>query len=649
MQSRPIVAALAALFVPLGSASAAETSESPAVIVTATRFDDTDRNIAANVATITREDIARTPAGSLPDLLATRAGIDMRSLYGGLGADASVNLRGFGDNGGLRTLILVDGRRLDSLDFTSTNWLSIPVDSIERIEIERGSGAVLYGDQAVAGVINIITNRDHGERGEVSASAGSFDYRKLAASVSKDLGGHHIALNAEHVESDEYRHNNEHRATAASARLSRAIAIGEAYVEAGASSLRFGLPGSLTAMQYAHDRRTAETTDSWAKRENQFLRPGIRKQLTPTLEIAAELAYEASRNQSWVSNWGSYRDVDVRQVTFTPRLRWTHGLAGLPSTTVIGLDWADARLDQDRHADPHAARLSTLRLDRDGTGLYLHNTTRPLDNLAVTLGAREQRYATHAKDSALTADSDRTSRKTASELGLVWQAAPAWKVFAKASTTFRYPVLDELTTFGGFALPPPKPESGRGTDLGAEWRAGRHSVQVTVYDLKMRDEITWNNDTFQNENMQKTRHRGIEVDSHWQLARAWRLDLAWSGKEAEFREGPYSGNAIPLVPTTRWTAMLSYDDGMLGNHALLANHVGERRFGGDEANLRDKLPAYTTLDWQSRWQLARWELALRIANLTDRKHATLAYDYGYGASYYPANPRAGYVTARYRF
>lgn len=649
MSPRPIAAALAALFAPLAPALAADASDAPVVIVTATRFDDTDRNAAANVTTITREDIARTPAGSLPDLLATRAGIDMRSLYGGLGADASVNLRGFGENGGLRTLTLVDGRRLDSLDFSSANWRSIPVESIERIEIVRGSGAVLHGDQAVAGVINIITHRDRGEAGEVSASAGSFDYRKFAANLSKYLGGHHIALNAEHVESDEYRHNNEHRSTAGSARLSRVIADGEAYAEIGASSLRFGLPGSLTALQYTHDRRAAETTDSWAKRENQFLRPGVRKLLTPTLEIAAELAYEESRNQSWISNWGSYRDVDVRNVAFTPRLRWTHGLAGLPSTTVIGVDWSDARLDQDRHLDPHAPRLNTVRLDRDGTGVYLHNTTRPVDSLAITLGARQQRYATHARDSVLTSDSDRTSTKTASELGLVWQATQVWKLFAKASTTFRYPVLDELTTFGGFALPPPKPESGRGADVGAEWRSGRHSVQVTVYDLKMRDEITWNNATFQNENMQKTRHRGIEVDSRWQLARDWRLDLAWTGKEAEFREGVNRGNTIPLVPTNRWTAMLSWDGGMIGNHALLANHVGQRHFGGDEANLRDKLPAYTTLDWQSRWQLAQWELALRIANLTDRKHATLAYDYGYGASYYPANPRAGYVTARYRF
>lgn len=649
MSSRPIAAALAALFAPIGTVSAADPSVAPVVIVTATRFDDTDRNAAANVTTISREDIARTPAGSLPDLLATRAGIDMRSLYGGLGGDASVNLRGFGENGGLRTLTLVDGRRLDSLDFSSANWRSIPVESIERIEIVRGSGAVLHGDQAVAGVINIITNRDRGEAADVSASAGSFDYRKFAANVSTYLAGHHLSLNAEHVESDEYRHNNEHRSTAGSARLSRAIGDGEAYAEVGASSLRFGLPGTVTAAQYAHDRRAAETADSWAKRENQFLRPGVRKQITPTMEVAAEFAWEQSRNQSWISNWGSYRDVDVRNLAFTPRLRWTHGLAGLPSTTIVGLDWSDARLDQDRHASPHAARLGTIRLDRDGGGVYLHNTTQPTDVLTITLGARQQRYTTRATDSALASDSDRTSRKTASELGLVWQAAPAWKLFAKASTTFRYPVLDELTTFGGFALPPPKPESGKGVDLGAEWRLGRHSIQATVYELRMRDEIAWNNATFQNENMQKTRHRGIELDSRWQLARDWRLDVALNRKEAEFREGVHGGNTIPLVPATRWTAMLSWDGDMLGSHALLANHVGSRYFGGDEANARAKLSAYTTLDWQSRWQVAQWELALRIANLTDRKYATLGFDYGYGASYYPANPRAGYVTARYRF
>jgi iron complex outermembrane recepter protein len=646
MQHRIIAAALAAFTLPQPLLAA---EDEAAVVVTASRFHDVDRNAPANVTAITRDEITRTPAGNLPDLLATRAGIDVRSLYGSLGADASANLRGFGENGGLRTLILVDGRRLDSLEFVSANWRSIPLESIERIEIVRGSGAVLYGDQAVGGVINIITDRDRSKAAEVSVGAGSFGYGKIAANLSRYLGSHHVSLNVEHVESDEYRRNNEHRSTAASGRVSRVIADGEVFAEAGAGVLRFGLPGGVTAAQFASDPRAAETTDSWFKRENQYLRPGIRKQIAPGMEAAAELSFERSHNQSWISNWPSYRDVAVRNLAFTPRLRWAHGLAGMESTTVVGLDWSDARLDQDRHASPNGPKTNTVSLDRSGTGFYVHNTTRPADALTVTLGVREQRYSTRATDTASPAVSDRTSSKTASELGLVWQAAPAWKLFAKAGTTFRYPVLDELTTFGGFALPPPRPESGRGTDVGAEWRSGGHSIQATWYDLKMTDEIAWNNLTFQNENLQKTHHRGVEVDSRWRIAKDWRFNLSWTGKEAKFREGANNGRTIPLVPTSRWTGMLSWDGNRLGTHSLLANHVGSRWFGGDEANVREKLPAYTTLDWQSNCRVAQWDIGLRIANLTDRKYASLGFDYGFGASYYPANPRAGYLTARYRF
>ncbi|HZV54623.1 MAG TPA: TonB-dependent receptor [Rhodocyclaceae bacterium] len=651
MQRRFVApAVLAAALVHPFSTNAQSTDEAT-IVVTGSRFLDVDRNAPANVTTLTREDIARTPAGNLPDLLATRAGIDVRSLYGGLGADASANLRGFGENGGLRTLILVDGRRLDSLEFISANWLSIPLESIERIEIVRGSGAVLYGDQAVAGVINIITSRGREDSAQVSATAGSFGYGKLAGSISRTVGAHHVALDIEHVESDEYRRNNAHRSTAASGRVSHDIAGGEVFAEAGASSLLYGLPGTVTASQFDNDPRASETTDSWFKRENQFLRPGVRLQLAPGMEAAAELSLDESHNQSWISNWfpPSYRDVTVRNVSLAPRLRWAHGLSGMSSTTVVGFDWSDARLEQDHYTSLNGARTNTVALDRSGGGFYVRNTTRPMELVTVTIGAREQRYSSRATDTLLTSVSDSTSAKTATELGLIWQAAPAWKLFAKASSTFRYPVLDELTTFGGFALPAPKPESGKGTDVGAEWRAGGHSIQATFYELKMTDEIAWNNSTFQNENLQKTHHRGVEIDSRWRLTRDWRFNLSWNGKTAEFSEGANSGKTIPLVPTQRWTAMLSWDGGKVGTHSLLTNHVGSRYFGGDEANALAQLPAYTTLDWQSNWKVATWDVGLRIANLTNRKYASLGFDYGFGASYYPANPRAGYVTARHQF
>lgn len=638
----------AALAFALQPAIAAVEDEA-AIVVTASRFRSDDRTVAANVTTITAADIAATPAANLPELLATRAGIDANSLYGSQAANASVALRGFGENASLRTLILVDGRRLDQLEFATPNWASIPLPSIERIEIVRGSGSVLYGDQAVAGVINVITRRGKENAADVAVTLGSFDSKAVAASLSRDDTPLRFAVTATHQESDEYRRNNAHRNTAASARVARDLANGEVYAEVGASDLHYGLPGAVTAAQFANDPRASETTDSWFKRENQYLRPGLRWQAGPGLELAVEMGFERSHNRSWISNWFSYRDVAVGTASLSPRLRWSHGLGTLPSTTVLGVDWSDASLDQDQAAAPGGPITKKVALDRTGGGFYFHNTTAVLNDLAITLGARAQRFRTRATDSTAPGATETTSKKSAAELGVAWKPAEAWKLFAKASTTFRYPVLDEWTTFAGFASPPPRPESGKGTDVGFEWRAGGHSVQLTRYDLEMTDEIAWNNATFQNENLQKTRHRGFELDTRWKLAADWRLDLGWSGREATFREGANAGRTIPLVPETRWTAALSWNGGRFGRHMLLAQHVGARYFGGDDGNARDKLPAYTTLDWQSSWLVERWELGLRVANLTDKKYSPVGFDYGFGASFYPANPRAAYLTARYRF
>ncbi len=647
--SRTVIAvALSVAFQPVVFAA----EDDAAIVVTASRFLSDTGSVPANVTVLTVADIARMPVSNLPDLLATQAGVDASSLYGSQGADTSISLRGFGENASLRTLIIVDGRRLDQLEFVTPNWSSIPLDSIERIEIVRGSGSVLYGDQAVAGVINIVTHRGKENAADVALTIGSFDSKAVSASISRNDTPLRFAVTATHKKSDEYRRNNAHRNTAASARVARDLANGELYAEIGASGILYGLPGAVTAAQYANDLRASETTDSWFKRENHYLRPGLRWQAAPDLELAIEMSLEQSHNRSWVSNWPSYRDATVRTAAVSPRLRWSHGLAGLPSTTIVGFDWSDASLDQDRALSPGGPITKTVRLDRTGGGFYFHNTTEPFAGVAITVGGREHRVRNRASDSVVAGETETTEKKSASELGVAWKPAASWKLFAKASKTFRYPVLDEWTTGGGFATPVPRPETGRGTDVGFEWRAAGHSVQVTGYDLKMKDEVAWNNAPWpggQNENLQKTLHRGFEIDSRWKIATDWRFDLAWSSREATFREGANTGKAIPLVPETRWTAALSWNGSRFGRHALLANHVGKRYFGGDEGNVREKLPAHTSFDWQSSWQMEQWELGLRLANLTDRKYSPSGFDYGFGASYYPANPRAAHLTVRHRF
>jgi len=126
------------------------------------------------------------------DVLAREPGIQVSSLFGGVnGARTTVDMRGFGATGALNTLVLINGRRLNDFDLESIDLSVVPVDSIERIEITRGnSGAVLYGDGAVGGVINIVTRSGVNLpfSGRVQGQVGSYGYGAADASFSGSNG-----------------------------------------------------------------------------------------------------------------------------------------------------------------------------------------------------------------------------------------------------------------------------------------------------------------------------------------------------------------------------------------------------------------------------------------------------------------------------
>ena len=89
-------------------------------------------------------------------------------------------MRGFGVTGPQNTLILVDGRRIADFDLSGVQWSAIPSSAIERIEIVRGGGSVLYGEGATAGVINIITEAPsaRGSALTLRGSVGSYQMRE---------------------------------------------------------------------------------------------------------------------------------------------------------------------------------------------------------------------------------------------------------------------------------------------------------------------------------------------------------------------------------------------------------------------------------------------------------------------------------------
>ena len=119
-------------------------------------------------------------------------------------------MRAFGSVADENTLILVDGRRVKDNDLSAVNWSSIPLKFIERIEIHRGGGAVLYGRGATAGVINIVTMAS-GKRDnfvEIEGTTGTYNTDSGAVSGSFGTDEYGLAVNTYTYTSDNYRSNN---------------------------------------------------------------------------------------------------------------------------------------------------------------------------------------------------------------------------------------------------------------------------------------------------------------------------------------------------------------------------------------------------------------------------------------------------------
>ncbi|OYD17402.1 hypothetical protein CH330_00220, partial [candidate division WOR-3 bacterium JGI_Cruoil_03_51_56] len=126
------------------------------IVVTAERVRHPIRDIAASVSLVTAKDIGRTNARTATDELSSLPGVFIQKT--GQFGRTDLDIRGIGDRG-TKILVLVDGRPEKMSLFGCTVTHTLPVNNIERIEVVRGPLSVLYGSDAMSGVVNIVTRR----------------------------------------------------------------------------------------------------------------------------------------------------------------------------------------------------------------------------------------------------------------------------------------------------------------------------------------------------------------------------------------------------------------------------------------------------------------------------------------------------------
>ena len=222
--------------------------------------------VGSSSTVITAEDIAHSPAQTIQEIIAQTPGVQLTTLYGGVnGAGTTVDLRGFGAFASSNTLVLVNGRRLNDLDLQGVDLSTIPRDSIERIEITRGnSGAVLYGDNAVGGVINIVTKTGIGGPPvsiRAEAGVGSFNQSMGSVSATTNSGPWSTSFYGVGIRSDGYRANNALEQQSGSGDLRYTTPEFTAYLNLSGDNQHLGLPGSENGRSIDRPQRTRHQPD----------------------------------------------------------------------------------------------------------------------------------------------------------------------------------------------------------------------------------------------------------------------------------------------------------------------------------------------------------------------------------------------------
>ena len=139
------------------------------VVVSATKTEEKRKDVSNSMIVVDEMDIEESPAKTLGELLANEPGLDWRTRGDYGGAAGEIHIRGMSGNA---TQIRVNGVTVNSPSLGVADVNKIPLNSIERIEVVKGSGSVLYGSGAMGGTINIITKRPEREEIDLKASAG---------------------------------------------------------------------------------------------------------------------------------------------------------------------------------------------------------------------------------------------------------------------------------------------------------------------------------------------------------------------------------------------------------------------------------------------------------------------------------------------
>jgi len=608
------------------------------VVVSSSRFPNDPAFAPVAATVITADQIREAGIDNANEAIRKLGGVNGRQSTGSPN-DFPLDMRGFGTNGDVNMVIMLDGVRVSENELATPLLSSIPIESIERIEIVRGGSSVLYGAGATGGVIQIITKRPQANAGygSIVGELGSDGQRAGRFAVSR--GWDNMAIDASYAKSnfDGYRDNNYGKQENFSTAVQWFDTDWRFGLRTNISRADWGLAGGLSQAQFDANPRQAATPLDYGSYDNDSITAFLERRFG-SLDVAAELSHREKIARSYYDGpFGGHSTTNTRVTQFSPRIRHVLEAGRFKNEFVAGVDLSDWTSNSTgTDADP----------TQHSKALYLHNEIEIDKNARLSGGVRRELF----KQASVLNGYDRTTGVNAWDLQASYAFVPNVRAFAKLGQSYRMATPDE----NGFARVPVsdvlKPQVSHDLELGTKLGGADRQLTVKWFRHRLHDEIYFDGVNYINTNLDPTRHEGVELEGRLRVSDTVMLSATYQYVQAKFTEGPYKDKELALVPKHMLQTRMNWKSGNQSAD-VGARWVDRQREGDDFENTCRKMPSYTTLDARYAVRVKAWEFAVSGTNLTNHNYYSQAYSCSGNviSGIYPDNGREFKVTARYDF
>ena len=528
--------------------------------VSSNYFNNLDTNATFASEIYTEEDIKNSNSNNIYDFLTQNTSIAIAPSSGNRFTQ-KIDVRGYGLTDGYQNVVItLNGRRLNNIDTAIQDLSVININSIERIEITKGSGSVVYGDSAMAGAIHIYTKKSVDTIATVAT--GNYGIQQSSISAGHNQDNFELSLSIDTQKQGGFGVEDPQGNKDKGEQTNKKVGVvfypndtTEILFDYTSSNLDTRYPNYLTLAQFDENPGQNSSGRVYTHQETNYniynfkAKSQVNNHLNISLNTSREVKDSTNSYYLWsniivydtpTKNDYDYRTADLLFNFKSKNLKVDSGL-----TTFNG--------------ERKGSKDTTTK---DNIGVFAQGTYQ-LNDYTYSIGVRKEAINYAYNPTSGTALSDGHNLK-AYDLGFNKKLNEKTTIFSNYNVAFQAPLIDRFFdwngTFNGFM----NPSKSKTINIGLNHLTDKSKTKVTLFRSNVTDEMYYYSDGFKNTNIDKSHKQGLELQHKYQFNPQLLTNINYAYTEAVIDEeneaaGAYNGKDLPMVSKHNITLSASYN------------------------------------------------------------------------------------------